>query len=91
MEEGDIASFFAKDLGLALAPKTCPDQSQAFKDVKNSQAFTVGIKKNEAFRPMTVETRCRKVFFPNSSKKEPDEKYARTAAMGQTGKKCLLF
>ena len=41
MEEGDIASFLAKDLGLALAPKTCPDQSQAFKEVKYSRAFTV--------------------------------------------------
>ena len=44
MEEGDIASFFVKDLliGLALAPKMCPDQSQAFKAVNSSQAFTVG-------------------------------------------------
>ena len=39
------ASFFVKDLGLALAPKMCPDQSQAFKEVNNSQAFTVGRKK----------------------------------------------
>ena len=31
MEEGDIGRFFVKDLGLALAPKMCPDQSQAFK------------------------------------------------------------
>ena len=42
VEEGDIASFFVKDLGLALAPKMCPDQSQAFKEVNNSNAFTVG-------------------------------------------------
>ena len=47
MEEGDIAIFFAKDLGLALAPKMCPDQSQAFKKVNNSQAFTVGRKKKD--------------------------------------------
>ena len=42
--EGDIlvASFFVKDLGLALAPKMCPDQSQAFKEVNNCQALTVG-------------------------------------------------
>ena len=25
----------------------CPDQSQAFEDVNNSQAFTVGRKKND--------------------------------------------
>ena len=36
-----VSIFFAEDLGLALAPKMCPDQSQAFKDVGNSQAFTV--------------------------------------------------
>ena len=29
--------FFVKNLGLALAPKMCPDQSQAFKEVNNSQ------------------------------------------------------
>ena len=29
--EGDMARFFVKDLGLALAPKMCPDQSQASK------------------------------------------------------------
>ena len=38
MKEGDIASFFVK----SLAPKMCPDQSQAFKEANNSQAFTVG-------------------------------------------------
>ena len=37
MEEGDIYSSFIKGLGLALAPKRCPDQSQAFKEVNNSQ------------------------------------------------------
>ena len=47
MEEGDISSFFAKDLGLALVPKMCPNQSQAIKEVNNSQAFTVGRKKND--------------------------------------------
>ena len=30
VEEGDIASFVVQDLGLTLAAKTCPDQSQAF-------------------------------------------------------------
>ena len=39
--EGDISSFFMKDLGLALAPKMCPGQSQTFKEVNNSQTFTV--------------------------------------------------
>ena len=33
--------FFVKDLGLVLALKMRPDQSQAFKEVNNSQAFTV--------------------------------------------------
>ena len=42
MKGDDIASFFVKDLGLALAPKMCPDQSQALKDVNSCQAFTVG-------------------------------------------------
>ena len=60
MEEGDIASFFVKDLGLALAPKMCPDQSQAFKEVNNSQAFTVGGKKNEPFFSGRAASRCSK-------------------------------
>ena len=33
-----------------LAPKMCPDQSQAFKEVNNSQAFTVGSKKKRTSR-----------------------------------------
>ena len=49
MEEGDIASFFVEGLGLPLAPKMCPDQSPAFKEVNNSQAFTVGRKENDPF------------------------------------------
>ena len=48
MKEGDIASFFVKDLGLALAPKMCPDQSQAFKEVNNREAFTGRKKKKMA-------------------------------------------
>ena len=40
-----MASFFVKGLGLALATKMCPDQSQAFKEVNNSQAFIVGREK----------------------------------------------
>ena len=46
MEEGDVASFFVKHLGLPLAPKMYPDQSQAFKEVNNSQAFTAEEKIN---------------------------------------------
>ena len=42
VDEDDIANFFVKDLGPALAPKMCPEQSQAFKEVNNSQPFTVG-------------------------------------------------
>ena len=38
------ASFFVTGAGLALAPKMYPDQSQAFKEVNDSQAFTVGRK-----------------------------------------------
>ena len=39
-----MAFFFVTDLGLALAPKMCPDQSQAFTEASNSQSFTVGRK-----------------------------------------------
>ena len=51
VEEGDIlvASVFVKDPGLALAPKMCPDQSQTFKEVNNSQAVTVEETKNDPF------------------------------------------
>ena len=31
--------FFVEDLGLALAPKMRPEQSQAFKEVNNRKAF----------------------------------------------------
>ena len=33
------ASFFVKDLGLTLAPKMCPDQSQALKRSKIIRRF----------------------------------------------------
>ena len=49
MEEGNIASLFVKGLGLAQAPKMCPDQSQAFKEVNNSQEGKTK-KKNFFFR-----------------------------------------
>ena len=44
-ERGERSHFLVKDLGLALARKMCPDQSQAFKGVNHSQANTVGEKK----------------------------------------------
>ena len=43
------SQFFLKDLGPALAPKMCPDQSQALKEVNKSKAFTVGRKKMTFF------------------------------------------
>ena len=43
-----VPASFAKDPGPALAPKMCPNQSQALKDVNDSQAFTVG-RKNTFF------------------------------------------
>ena len=48
MEEDDISSFFVEELGLVVVPKLCRDQSQAFKDVNNSQAFT-GRRKERLF------------------------------------------
>ena len=57
VEEGDTANSFDKDLALALAPKMCPDQSQAFKKVNNSQAFTVGRKKKKLSEPLPVVPR----------------------------------
>ena len=36
-------------------------------------------------RPMTMEARCCKVFFPDYSKKQSAELYSRTAAMGKRG------
>ena len=51
--------FFFKDLltVLALAPKTCPDRAQDFKEVNNSQAFTVARKKNDTLSER-VASRC---------------------------------
>ena len=39
VEEGDVASFFVQDLGLALVSKTCPHRPQAFKTVNIAEAF----------------------------------------------------
>ena len=38
-KEGDMATFFLQDLGLALVTKTCPHRPQAIKRAKNGQAF----------------------------------------------------
>ena len=48
MEEGYIAGLFVKgDLGLALAPQMCPDQSQAFKEVNNRHYLSYRKKKKK--------------------------------------------
>ena len=57
---GFLASFPVNDIGLVLAPETCPDQSQAFKEVNNSQAFTVGRKKATDFLSERAASRCAK-------------------------------
>ena len=62
------ARFFVKDLGLALAPKMCPDQSQAFKEVNNSQAFTVGRKKMTNFFFGRAASRCSKACLHKVSR-----------------------
>ena len=46
--------------------------------------------KRDVFRPMTMETRCSKVIFPKYSTKETGWRYARTAAMGNTGEKKMF-
>ena len=73
MEEGGITTFFVKDLGLALAPKMRPDQSQTFKEVNNSPAFTVGRKKK---RP--AASRCSKACFHEVSRKYSKNRLRRT-------------
>ena len=41
VEEGDITiSSFVKDLGLALAPNMCPDQSKVFQEVNIKPSVT---------------------------------------------------
>ena len=61
--------FFVKDPGLALAPKMCPDQSQTFKEVNNSQAFTVGRKKNVPLFSERAASRCSKAWLYRVSRK----------------------
>ena len=47
-------------IGLALAPKMCPDQSQAFKEFNTSKAFAVGRKKLPRFVSGRAASRCSK-------------------------------
>ena len=69
-EKGDIAIFFlVKALGLALAPKMCPDQSQAFKEVHIIQVFAVGTKKNTLFSPERAAFRYSKAWLYKVSRK----------------------
>ena len=60
-------SVFYKDLGLALARKMCPNQSQAFKEVDSSQAFAVGRK--YSFFSERAASRCSKACLYNVSGK----------------------
>ena len=69
VKDGDTASSFVKVLGLALAPKMCPVQSQAFKDVNNSQAFTVESKKWPFFVSGRAASRCPKACLYHVSRK----------------------
>jgi len=43
VEEGD-SQIFVANVGLAIAMKMYPDQSQAFEEANNSQPFPVGRK-----------------------------------------------
>ena len=57
--------FVVNDLGLTLAPKMCPDKSQAFKEISNSQAFTVEeIKKSNGQNRIHPEARWPKPGTP---------------------------
>ena len=58
-----------KDLGLALPTKMRPDQSQAFKEVNNSQAFAVGGEKITHFFSWRAASRCFKAYLYNFSSK----------------------
>ena len=77
VEAGDIAVFFVKELGLALAPKTCPDQSQAFTEVNNNRAFTVGRKK-KSFSSRRAASRCSKACLHKVSRKYSENWLLRT-------------
>ena len=60
--------FVVEDVGLALAPKMFPDQSQAFSEVNNNQAFTVGRKKSSFFSGRAA-SRCSKACLYRVSRK----------------------
>ena len=47
----------------------CPDQSQAFEEVNNSQAFTVGRKTNDPFLSGRAASRCSKACLYKVSRK----------------------
>ena len=66
VEEGNIASLFVKGLGLAQAPKMCPDQSKAFKEVNNSQE---GKTKKKLFFSGRAASRCSKAYLYKVSRK----------------------
>ena len=58
---------------------------------ENDAIFVKQNEKTSAVRPVTMEAQCSIVIFPNFLKKETGSRYPRTAAMGNTGKKCLFF
>ena len=58
-----------EDLGLALAPKMCPGQSQTVKEVNNSQAFTVGRQKIAPVFSGRAASRCSKAWLYKVSPK----------------------
>ena len=66
---GRQSVFFVKDLGLALALKMCPEQSQALNEVNNSQAFTVGRKKWPIVFSGRAGSRCSKACLYKVSRK----------------------
>ena len=71
VEAGDIASVFVKDLGLALPPTMCPEQSRAFK-VNNIQAFTVGRKTKSHFFSGQAASTCSKECLYKVSRKHSE-------------------
>ena len=66
---GWLPFFLLKDLGLALAPKMCPDQSQTFEEVNNRWTFTVGRKKMTHFFSEPAASRCSKTYLYEFSRK----------------------
>ena len=74
MVEGDIAIFFVKDLGLALAPKMCPNQSQTFKRSNIDRHLTaVGRKKMSHFFFLTSRFQVLQGMFVESFAQKIEE------------------